>query len=156
MGIPVSRMFGLDPAKCPISTFTIGIDTPERIRMKVREAEQYPALKIKLGTDDDRAILTAIRESRDKELRVDANCRVDPEAGDRDAPGARRVRGDGAGAAARPGRHRRTGRGHPARADSGDRRRELPHRGRYPRLVGKVDGINIKLAKSAACARRSG
>ena len=73
MGVPVHRLFGLDPAKCPISTFTIGIDTPERIRMKVAEAAQYPALKIKLGTEDDRAILTAIRETTDKELRVDAN-----------------------------------------------------------------------------------
>ena len=41
--------------------------------MKVAEAGQYPALKIKLGTADDRAILTAIREGTDKELRVDAN-----------------------------------------------------------------------------------
>ena len=74
MGIPVTRMLGVDPTKCPISSFTIGIDTPERIKMKVGEAAQYPALKVKLGTDDDRAILTAIREVSDKEIRVDANC----------------------------------------------------------------------------------
>ena len=73
LGAPVHQLFGLDPSKCPISTFTIGIDTPERIRMKVAEAVQYPALKIKLGTVDDLAILTAIRETTDKELRVDAN-----------------------------------------------------------------------------------
>lgn len=73
LGIPVHRLWGLDAAKCPGSTFTIGIDTPERLRMKVKEAEQYPVLKIKLGTPDDLAILRAIREGTDKELRVDAN-----------------------------------------------------------------------------------
>src|SRR6185295_19174103 len=30
LGAPVYRLFGLDPARCPVSTFTIGIDTPER------------------------------------------------------------------------------------------------------------------------------
>jgi hypothetical protein len=73
LGVPVHRLWGLDAATCPSSTFTIGIDTPERIRMKVREAEQYPILKVKLGTSNDRAILTAIRETTPKEIRVDAN-----------------------------------------------------------------------------------
>ena len=73
LGVPVYRLWGLDAAKCPLSTFTIGIDTPERIRMKVQEAEQYPVLKIKLGTSDDLAILRAIRDVTKKELRVDAN-----------------------------------------------------------------------------------
>jgi len=73
LGQPVYKLWGLDAAKCPLSTFTIGIDTPERIRMKVGEAEQYPVLKIKLGTADDLAILRAIRDVTKKELRVDAN-----------------------------------------------------------------------------------
>lgn len=74
LGLPVYRMWGLDPCKAPKSTFTIGLDTPERIRAKVREAEQYPILKIKLGTDHDIEILKAIRDATDKEIRVDANC----------------------------------------------------------------------------------
>jgi L-alanine-DL-glutamate epimerase-like enolase superfamily enzyme len=74
LGVPVYRLWGLDPAKAPRSTFTIGLDTEERIRAKVREAEQYPILKVKLGTDRDLEILRAIRETTDKELRVDANC----------------------------------------------------------------------------------
>lgn len=74
LGVPVYRLWGLDPAKAPRSTFTIGIDTPEKIRLKVREAEQYPILKVKLGTPDDAEILATIREVTDKELRVDANC----------------------------------------------------------------------------------
>lgn len=74
LGVPVYKLWGLDPSKAPQSTFTIGIDTPERIRMKVHEAEEYPILKIKLGSDRDLEILQAIRDATDRELRVDANC----------------------------------------------------------------------------------
>jgi L-alanine-DL-glutamate epimerase-like enolase superfamily enzyme len=74
LGVPLHRLWGLDPCKAPKSTFTIGLDTPERIKAKVREAEQFPILKVKLGTDRDREILQAIRDATDKEIRVDANC----------------------------------------------------------------------------------
>jgi L-alanine-DL-glutamate epimerase-like enolase superfamily enzyme len=74
LGVPVYRLWGLDPCKAPKSTFTIGLDTPDRIKTKVREAEQFPILKVKLGTDRDLEILRAIREVTDKEIRVDANC----------------------------------------------------------------------------------
>ena len=74
LGVPVYRLWGLDPARAPRSTFTIGLDTSEKMRAKVLEAEQYPILKIKLGTDRDVEILRTIREATDKEIRVDANC----------------------------------------------------------------------------------
>jgi L-alanine-DL-glutamate epimerase-like enolase superfamily enzyme len=74
LGLPLYRMWGLDPCNAPKSTFTIGLDEPERMRLKIREAEEYPILKVKLGTDRDIEILRAIREATDKELRVDANC----------------------------------------------------------------------------------
>lgn len=74
LGIPVYQMWGLDPCMAPKSTFTIGLDAPERIKSKVLEAEQYPILKVKLGTDQDVEILRAIRDATDKEIRVDANC----------------------------------------------------------------------------------
>jgi L-Ala-D/L-Glu epimerase len=74
LDVPVYRLWGLDPCAAPKSTFTIGLDAPERIKAKVREAEEYPILKVKLGTDQDIEILKAIREATDKELRVDANC----------------------------------------------------------------------------------
>ena len=73
LGVPVYQMWGLNPAKAPQSTFTIGIDTAEKIRAKVLEAETYPILKIKLGTERDHEILQTIRAVTDKELRVDAN-----------------------------------------------------------------------------------
>jgi len=74
LGIPVYKLWGLDPAKAPRSTFTIGIDNDAKLRQKVKEAEQYPILKIKLGTDRDVEILETIRGMTQKELRVDANC----------------------------------------------------------------------------------
>jgi L-alanine-DL-glutamate epimerase-like enolase superfamily enzyme len=74
LGVPLYRMWGLDPARAPRSTFTIGLDTPERVRAKVAEASEYPILKIKLGTDRDIDILRTIRSETDRELRVDANC----------------------------------------------------------------------------------
>ena len=70
---PVWRLWGLDPAKAPRSSFTIGIDTPEKIRQKVAEAASFPILKIKLGTSRDEEILRTIRDVTDKPIRVDAN-----------------------------------------------------------------------------------
>jgi L-Ala-D/L-Glu epimerase len=74
LGVPVYRLWGLDPARAPQSTFTIGIDTPEKMRAKVLEAAEYPILKVKLGTDRDVEILRTIRDATDREVRVDANC----------------------------------------------------------------------------------
>src|SRR5947207_6765210 len=73
LGQPLWRLWGLDPAKAPCSSFTIGIDTAENIRIKVAEAASYPILKVKLGTDHDEEILRTIREATDKPIRVDAN-----------------------------------------------------------------------------------
>jgi L-alanine-DL-glutamate epimerase-like enolase superfamily enzyme len=74
LDLPLYRLWGLDPCSAPKSTFTIGLDSPERIQAKVREAASFPILKVKLGTDSDLEILRAIRDVTDKELRVDANC----------------------------------------------------------------------------------
>ena len=72
-GQPLWRLWGLDPTRAPLTSFTIGIDTPERVRQKVAEAAEYPILKIKLGTDHDEDILRTIRAETDKPIRVDAN-----------------------------------------------------------------------------------
>jgi L-alanine-DL-glutamate epimerase-like enolase superfamily enzyme len=74
LGVPLYRLWGLDPARAPRSTFTIGIDTPEKMRAKVLEAAEYPILKVKLGTERDTEILRTIRDATDREIRVDANC----------------------------------------------------------------------------------
>jgi L-alanine-DL-glutamate epimerase-like enolase superfamily enzyme len=73
LGVPVYRLFGLDARKAPATTFSIGIDTPEVTRQKVREADAYPILKIKVGLDTDEATIEAVRSVTGKPLRVDAN-----------------------------------------------------------------------------------
>ena len=73
LGQPLWRLWGLDPARAPLSSFTIGIDTAEKIQAKVREAAEYPVLKVKLGTDRDEEILRTIRDVTDRPIRVDAN-----------------------------------------------------------------------------------
>ena len=40
---------------------------------KVREAADYPILKVKMGSDDDREVLTAVRDTTNRPIRVDAN-----------------------------------------------------------------------------------
>jgi L-alanine-DL-glutamate epimerase-like enolase superfamily enzyme len=66
-------LFGLDRERTPITTMSIGIDTPEVIRQKIAEAADFPVLKIKVGRDDDAQILDSVRRVTDKPLRVDAN-----------------------------------------------------------------------------------
>lgn len=73
LGIPVHRLFGLDPADAPVTTFSIGIDTPEVTKQKVKEAEAFPVLKVKVGLDTDEATIEAVRAATKKPLRVDAN-----------------------------------------------------------------------------------
>ena len=73
LNVPLYRLFGFDTAKAPVTSFSIGIDTPEMIRKKVQEAAPYPILKIKVGTDRDEEIIQAVRSVTDKPIRVDAN-----------------------------------------------------------------------------------
>jgi len=70
---PLYKLWGLDPAKSLVSTFTIGIDEIDVIKQKVKEADEYPILKVKQGMANDREIIEAIREMTDKVIRVDAN-----------------------------------------------------------------------------------
>lgn len=74
LGLPVRALLGAGEAGAAVSTFTIGIDELEVMREKVREAAAYPVLKVKVGTPRDREILGMIRdEAPGKPLRVDAN-----------------------------------------------------------------------------------
>jgi len=73
MGYPWHRIWGLDPAKTPVTTFTIGIDTKDIVRQKVKEADIYKVLKVKLGRENDKEMIETIREVTDKPIRVDVN-----------------------------------------------------------------------------------
>ena len=75
VGVPVYRLWGLDPARAPLSSFTIAIAASDaELRERVAQAKSYPVLKVKLGTDHDEKIIRTVRDAApDKVLRVDAN-----------------------------------------------------------------------------------
>ncbi|HZY10999.1 MAG TPA: dipeptide epimerase [Bacteroidota bacterium] len=73
LGVPLWKLWGLNKEKTCITDFTIGIDRPEIIEQKVKEAEQYPILKVKVGVPNDEEIIKTIRKVTNKVLRVDAN-----------------------------------------------------------------------------------
>jgi L-Ala-D/L-Glu epimerase len=73
-GLPVWRLWGLDAAVVPPSSFTIGIGSEDALRQKLEEAADYPILKLKVGTPEDRSLLEQVRKHAPaKTIRVDAN-----------------------------------------------------------------------------------
>ena len=74
LGQPLWRLFGLSSERCTYTTYTIGIDTPEVVKQKVREVEgRFGRLKVKVGVEGDRELIKSIREVSDLPLTVDAN-----------------------------------------------------------------------------------
>jgi L-Ala-D/L-Glu epimerase len=149
LGVPVYRLWGLNPARAPRSSFTIAIAaTATELEQRVEEAAPYPILKIKLGTDRDTEIVGTVRRAApDKILRVDANAAwtakhalemigvlsehgvefVEQPVAAHDVDGLRYVRERSP---------------LPVVADE-----SCVTSADIPRLVGAVDGINIKLSK---------
>jgi L-Ala-D/L-Glu epimerase len=74
-GVPLYDYFKLGFREgAHLTSFTIGIDSPEKIRQKVLEAEQYPILKLKVGCPADRENIAALRSAAPtKTVRVDGN-----------------------------------------------------------------------------------
>jgi L-alanine-DL-glutamate epimerase-like enolase superfamily enzyme len=72
LGQPLYRLFGLAPEPLPETSFTIGIDEPELMAERARQSG-YPIIKIKVGTQHDEAVVSAIRRVTNARLRVDAN-----------------------------------------------------------------------------------
>jgi len=73
LGAPWYRIWGLNPAKTPVTSFTIGIDTADIVRQKTKEASIYRILKVKLGRDTDKMMIETIREITDTPITTDAN-----------------------------------------------------------------------------------
>ncbi len=71
-GKPLHEIWKGDTSKNPITDYTIGIDSIEKMVAKLKE-KSWPVYKIKVGTADDIAIVKALRENTDAMLRVDAN-----------------------------------------------------------------------------------
>jgi len=69
---PLYSCWKLDISEGPLTDYTIGIDTLEKMVEKM-QAKPWPIYKIKLGTEDDANIIRALRKHTDAVLRVDAN-----------------------------------------------------------------------------------
>ncbi|UKT63653.1 dipeptide epimerase [Pedobacter mucosus] len=70
---PCYEIYGSDLSKMPVTSYTIGIDTPEVIREKLKDAANFKVIKVKLGRDNDKEIIEAIRSKTNVPLYVDAN-----------------------------------------------------------------------------------
>ncbi len=75
---PLREVWNAPDTKEPICDYTIGIDTIEKMVMKMKE-KPWPIYKVKVGTADDIAIVKALRDNTDAKLRVDANAAWDLE-----------------------------------------------------------------------------
>ncbi|MEQ9453632.1 MAG: dipeptide epimerase [Phycisphaeraceae bacterium] len=73
LGKPVHQLWGLDPTNIPLTDYTIGIDTIPKMVAKMKEFDGWPIYKIKLGTEDDLAIVRELRQHTDATFRIDAN-----------------------------------------------------------------------------------
>lgn len=147
LGVPVYRLLGLNHERTPFTSFTIAIAEPTEMARRAAEAREYPILKVKLGTEADLDIVRAIRDATDATLRVDANAAWTPKQAIRiiaqlepygvefveqpvaanDLDGLRLVRENSA---------------LPIIADE-----SCVTLADIPRVVGRADGINIKLMK---------
>lgn len=70
---PCYKMFGSDPQKMPVTSYTLGIDSPEMMIKKAQEAADFKVIKIKLGKHNDEEIIRAVRSVTQVPLYVDAN-----------------------------------------------------------------------------------
>jgi L-alanine-DL-glutamate epimerase-like enolase superfamily enzyme len=70
---PCWKLLGSDLEKMPVTSITIGIDTPQIVLQKVNEARGCKVIKVKLGRDTDKLLIETIRSATELPLYVDAN-----------------------------------------------------------------------------------
>ena len=73
LGVPVYRLYGLNPQKTPVTSFTIDIDEPGVMAERAAAVNDFKVLKIKIGLGRDEETLKAVRDVTDLTIRVDAN-----------------------------------------------------------------------------------
>jgi L-alanine-DL-glutamate epimerase-like enolase superfamily enzyme len=70
---PWYNIWGYQKAKAPYTSFTIGIDKPDVVREKTKEAAEFKVLKVKLGRETDKEMIETIRSVTDKPITSDVN-----------------------------------------------------------------------------------
>jgi L-alanine-DL-glutamate epimerase-like enolase superfamily enzyme len=73
LGKPLYEIWGTTIDKYPTTNYTVGIASIEKMVAKMQETP-WPIYKIKLGTDEDVAIVKELRKHSDAIFRIDANC----------------------------------------------------------------------------------
>ena len=66
------ELWNLDISKAPLTDYTIGIDSIDKMLEKLKE-KPWPIYKIKVGVENDIEMVTELRKHTDAILRVDAN-----------------------------------------------------------------------------------
>ncbi|MFH0981931.1 MAG: dipeptide epimerase [Planctomycetota bacterium] len=148
LGMPVWRWLGLDPTLTPPTSYTIGLTELQDLPARVAEATGFRSLKLKVGARDDEQTLRIVREhAPEVGLRIDANGAWSPE----EAPGRiaalsrfnlELVEQPIAAGRIEVLRALRRQSPVPIIADE-----DCVRVADLPRLVGAVDGVNVKLAK---------
>ena len=148
LGVPVWKLFGLDPSTTPLSCVTLGMASPEEMERKLETVRDFPMIKVKLGAPGDVDNLRRIRERYTGRIRVDANTAwnatdavrvlraIEPLGIDLVEQPVPREDLDGL-------RWVREHIGIPVFADE-----SVHHAGDLANLVGRVDGVNLKLMKT--------
>ena len=70
---PLHKIWGTNTDHYPITNYTIGLASIDEMVAKMKETP-WPIYKIKLGTEDDVAIVRELRKHTDAIFRIDANC----------------------------------------------------------------------------------
>ncbi len=78
-GLPLYQAWGLSWDAVPESSYTIGIDSIDKMVEKLAERPDWPVYKVKLGTPHDLEIMQELRRHTAATFRVDANCGWSPE-----------------------------------------------------------------------------
>ena len=72
-GKKLYKLWGYSTNNNPMTDYTIGIDTIEKMVSKIKELP-WPIYKIKLGTNEDIVIVKELRKHTNAIFRIDANC----------------------------------------------------------------------------------
>lgn len=70
---PCWQLLGSKPELMPVTSLTIGMDTPDVVKQKVREVAGMKVIKVKLGSEDDKKLIETVRSVTGVPLYVDAN-----------------------------------------------------------------------------------
>lgn len=148
LGVPVWKLLGLDPARVPLSCVTLGLADPEEMDRKLQSVMDFPMIKVKVGSPGDVDNLGRIRGRYQGRIRIDANAAWSAtdavkmlrelESFDIELVEQPVARGDLDGL-----RWVREHVGIPVFAD--ESAHELSD---VANLVGRVDGVNLKIMKS--------